>query len=84
MNSGKVSIQTLQCSPLYNKFLSPPHKLFTWALKKLIPLHLSRRKFQPLALMKLLLLNNQLRRLPLRRNQKFLSLKNLRLRFLKW
>ena len=38
MTFGKVSIPILHTSPQYNKYLSPLHQPFKWALKKLIPL----------------------------------------------
>ena len=47
-------------SPLFTPLQQIPrsqHILFNWALKKLTPLRLYMKKFQPLVLMKLLLLN---------------------------
>ena len=53
----KVSTPILHSSPHFNKYLSPLHQLFKWALKKLIPPRLCKKTIQPLVLKKLLLLN---------------------------
>ena len=85
MTFGKVSTPIPHSSPLCSKYLSPLHQLFKRALKKLNALHLFMKKFQPLVLMKLQLKKpkeNSL--LLLKWNQKFLSLRNLKLRFQKW
>ena len=71
-------------SPLFTPIQQIPQSptpTVQMALKKLIPFHLSMKKFQPLVQMNLLLL---ILRLHLLRNKKFLSLKNLSSRFLRW
>ena len=66
-------------SPLFTPLQQIPQSQslqFKWDLMKLM------KTFQPLVLKKLKMKNSRTR-LPLKRNQKFLSLKNLRLRFLR-
>ena len=74
MTFGKVSTPILHSSLHCSKFLSPQRLQFNWDLMKLM------KTFQPLVLKKMKMKNSRTR-LPLKRNQKFLSLKNLRLRF---
>ena len=84
MTFGKVSTPTLRCSLHSKQFLSPLQLLkCKWDLMNLVQPRPSMKKFEPLALKKMWM-KKWWPRLQLQKNLKFLSMRNLRLRFLRW